>query len=121
MPTGARTATRVRTAKIDKLSRTPAAAAAELPMSGLIILPRQQEEEGRGWVTIEGFDVYILPSSRVKPDGEPARAYADGDILASDQLRIDGTLWQVDGPPAGYDKGTTRKATLVKVMKVGAA
>jgi hypothetical protein len=90
-------------------------------MSGLIILPRQVEEEGRGWVTIEGWDIYILPSSRVKPDAEPERAYADGDILATDQIRVDGELWQVDGPPAGYDKGTQRKATVVKVKKVGAA
>lgn len=121
MPTGARTATRVRTAKVDKLSRTPAGDAAELPMSGLIILPRQSFEEGQGWVTIEGWDIYIMPSSRVQPEGGPARAYADGDIVATDQLRIDGTLWQVDGPPAPYDKGTQRKATLVKVKNVGAA
>lgn len=122
MPTGARTATRVRKTRTDKLSPTSTTAAEEIELRGLIILPRQSYEQGQGWVTIEGWDIYVLPSSRVIPSAaQPTvtRAYADGDVLASDLLRIDGTTWQVDGPPAPYDKGTTRKATLIKVTRVG--
>jgi len=116
MPTGARTATRIRKPKVDKLSPTPTGPAATLPMTGLIILPREAFEQGRGWVTYEGWDIFVLPSSRV---GDPPRAYADGDVVASDLLEIDGTNWQVDGPPAPYDKGSARKATRIRVKRVG--
>lgn len=120
MPTGARTATRVRKAKVDRLDSTPGGLADEISLTGLVILPRQSYEQGRGWVTIEGKDIYILPTSRVLVGSAPPRPFADGDVLATDQLRIDGKIWQVDGPPAEYDKGVTRKATLVKVKNVGA-
>jgi hypothetical protein len=116
MPTGARTATRVRKPKVTKLSPPSTAPAAELPMRGLIILPRQAFEQGRGWTTYEGWDVYVLASSRV---GNPPRPYADGDVVATDLLKIDGVDWEVDGPPAPFDKGTMRKATLIRVKRVG--
>lgn len=117
MPTGTRTATRVRRPKADKLAAASSAEPSELEMRGLIILPRQAFESGRGWVTYEGWDIYILPSSTVGDD--PPRAYADGDVISTDALEIDGVEWQVDGPPAPYDKGAQRKATLVKVKRVG--
>lgn len=119
MPTGARTIVVVRKPRTDKLSVAPAAAASETTITGCVILPRQAFEEGRGWVTYEGWDIYILPTSSVQAD--TPRGYQDGDILSSDRIRIDGNLWQVEGPPAPYDKGTTRKATLVKVSRVGSS
>lgn len=116
MPTGARTATRIRRTKVDKLSTTPAGAESTLPMRGLIILPREAFEQGRGWVTYEGWDVYVLPSSTVD---DPPRPWVDGDVASTDILEIDGEEWQVDGPLAPYDKGTQRKATRIRVKRVG--
>jgi hypothetical protein len=120
MPTGARIATVVRKPKVDKLSPTPAGATIETTLIGLIVLPRQTYEQGKGWITIDGRDVYILPTSRAIPAGTTIpRKVEDGDVLASDQMRIDGDTWQVDGQPAAYDKGTTRKATLIRLKRVG--
>lgn len=118
MPTGARTITVIREPKVDKLSTPSTDEAPETDITGVIILPRQFFEAERGWVTIEGYSIYILASSKVQADPS-ARSYADGDILHSDKILIDGATWQVDGPPAGYDKGSTRKATLVQVKRVG--
>lgn len=118
MPTGARTATRVRKPKVDKLSTTPAGAETTLQMRGLVVLPRTAFESGRGWVTYEGRDVYVLESSSVN-DGSGWRKYEDGDVVATDLLDVDGARWQVDGPPAAYDKESTRKATLIRIKKVG--
>lgn len=115
MPTGARTITVVRTPRVDKLAPKPTDQVPEYDITKVIILPRQNYEVERGWVSVEGYDIYILPSSRV--DGS---SYADGDILGTDTIRIDGVLWSVDGPPAAYDKGKVRKATKVQVKKYGA-
>lgn len=118
MPKGARSITRIRKVKVDSLDPRPATPADSLPINGVIILPRQSFEQGRGYVTIEGWDIYILPSSKVVA-GVARRGYLDGDIVSSDLIDIDGKRWQVDGEPAPYDKGDKRKATLIKVKKVG--
>lgn len=118
MATGARTITVVRKTVVDKLKPAPSGTPGETVISKVIILPRQAFEQGQGWITLEGWDIYILPTSRVAVVGG-TRAYADGDILHTDQIRIDGVTWQVDGPAAPYDKGAVRKATLVKVKRVG--
>jgi hypothetical protein len=120
MAKGARVITRVRKPKVDKLSTSSATTTDELRIIDVIILPREGYETERGWVTYEGWEIFILPSSRVvPPTPEPRRAYVDGDIVATDLIRIDGVLWQVDGPPAPYDKGAVRKATRIRVKKVG--
>lgn len=116
MPTGVRTATRVRRPRVGKFDPPSTDPANELPMRGLIILPREAFEQGQGWVTYEGWDIFVMPASKVD---QPPRAYEDGDVVATDLIRIDGIEWQVDGPPAPYDKGAVRKATRIRVKKVG--
>ena len=122
MAAGARTATRIRPVRRDKLDPTPADEGDRIYLSGLVVLPRQFFEQGKGWVTIDGHDVYVLASSRVQeePDG-PKRPYRPGDVKADDQLEIDGDTWEIEGNPADYEKGRTRKATLIRVKRVGAA
>lgn len=122
MASGSRTATRVRKPKVDKLSSPSAAAPQEIELRGLVILPREGFEQGRGWVTYEGWDVWVLPTSTVIPSSaQPTvtRKWQDGDVISTDLLRIDGVEWQVDGPPAPYDKGSTRKGTRIRVKRVG--
>ena len=114
MATGARTITVIRTPRVDKLSPQSTSTPAEKTVTKVIILPRQSKETERGWVTIEGWEVWILPTSKV--DGEP---YADGDILPSDTVRVDGVIWSMDGPPAPFDKGTKRKGTRLQLKRVG--
>lgn len=124
MARGARTATRVRKARTGKLTSPPASVPEEIELQGLIILPRQTYEHGQGWITIDGWVIYVLPSSRVIPNAaQPTvtRGYEDGDIVHTDLLRIDGETWQVDGRPAPYDKGTKRKATEIKVKRVSSS
>ena len=116
---GARTAIRLRKPQGDKLDPAPTGAVDQLLLAGLIIMPRESYEEGRGWVTIEGWEIWILQSSTALPAGGARRRYADGDILSTDQIRIDGKTWQVDGEPAPFDKGTVRKATRIRVKRVG--
>lgn len=120
MSSGARTAVRIRTVRRDKLDPTPAGDEDRLYLSGLVILPRSFYEQGKGWTTVDGHDVYILPSSRVQEVvGGPKRAYRPGDIKASDELEIDGEIWEIEGSVAEYEKGRTRKATLIRISRVG--
>jgi len=119
MAKGFRTATRVRKARADRLDPQPVGED-KLYLSGLIILPRQAYEAGRGWYTVEGWDIYVMPTSRVAaaPGGQK-RKWEDGDVVSTDVLVIDGERWQVDGPIAPFDKGHVRKATRIQVKKVG--
>ena len=119
MPKGSRTAVRIRpTGRRGSIHSSPTGDE-RIYLSGLIVLPRQFYEEGKGWVTIEGRDVYILASSRVQGVvGGPSRGYDPDDVRASDQFELDGETWQVDGPPADYEKGVVRKATLVRLKRV---
>lgn len=119
MATGARTITVLRTPKVDKLAPKPTATVPETVITKVIILPRQNYEVERGWVTVEGWDIYILPTSKVQDPDTGPRRFADGDILGTDTIRIDGVVWSVDGVPAPYDKGRVRKATKVQVKKYG--
>lgn len=122
MATGARTAVRIRPEQRSRFDRDPEGEGEKIFLSGLVVLPRQFYEEGKGWVTIEGRDVYVLASSRVQEteDG-PKRAYRVDDVKADDQLELDGELWEVEGPPADYEKGRTRKASLVRIKRIGAS
>jgi hypothetical protein len=119
MATGARTITVIRSPHVDKLAPKPTGEVPEVDITKVVILPRQNYEVERGWVTVEGWDIYILPTSKVQADDGPRR-FADGDILSTDTIRIDGVVWSVDGVPAPYDKGKVRKATKVQVKKYGA-
>lgn len=111
MPKGDRDITVVRRARRDKLSSTPGAELSRDEIKAVTILPRRALEEDRGWVTIEGYAIWILPTSQ---------GYVEGMITATDFIVIDGTEWQVDGPPARFTKKGS-VYTEVQVKKVGAA
>jgi hypothetical protein len=120
MPKGARDITVIRKPRVDKLSPASSDPITGLPITNVIILPRQTKEEGQGWITLEGWDIYIMPTSKVQDVGGP-RAYIDGDILPTDFIQIDDALWAVDGHVAPFDSGAKRKATQVKVKRASGA
>lgn len=104
---GTRTVTVIRQAKVDRLSDDAAGAPTEHDVDGCAILPRinSNAEDGKGWVIIEGKMV-------IAPHGS--------DVLADDRVRIDGTLWEVDGAPGDYEnKHGVGKATMFYLKKVG--
>lgn len=101
---GKRTVTVIRKTKVDRLSSTPAAEAPEHDIEGCAVLPRSSFEEGKGWVIVEGRQV-------IAPYG--------ADVLATDQVRIDGVVWNVDGEPGDYeDKKARGKATMFYLTRV---
>lgn len=119
MPTGARTMTVVRQKRVDPLATVTAPdAATNTVIDGVIVLPSQTYETGQGWITIDGRDIYILPSSRVIEEGG-TRPFADTDLDSSDHVLLDGddTPWQVEGGLAPFDKGAERKATKVSLRR----
>lgn len=76
------TVTVVRAAKVDRLSTEPTPAAAEHDLERSIVLPRQAYELDRGWVQVDGFDIFVKAGS---------------DVVAKDQLRVRGEIHEVDG------------------------
>lgn len=100
---GSRTVTVVREQKVDRLDDTPAGAAPEHDIEGCLVLPRSSYEEGKGWVIVEGRMV-------VAPYG--------ADVLATDKVRVDGELWDVDGAPGDYENRRGKgKATIFYLAK----
>ena len=106
MPSGNETVTVIRKPKVDKLSTAAQGAPLEFDLEDCQILPRQAEEDGRGWVTIDGWDIWCFT--------DPGR-----EVLFSDQVRVRGVVYAVEGRPARYDKRGTFKALLVKAMRAG--
>lgn len=115
MATGDRTITVVRRPRRDKLSTAASVAPTETTITGVAILPRQTFEVNQGWVTVEGYDIWVLSSSSV---GDPGRGYEQGDIVSSDFIRIDGVEWQVDGEPARYTKRGSFAGAKIQVKRV---
>lgn len=105
MPKGNETVTVVRQAKVDKLSSAPAGVAPEFDLEGCQVLPRQSFEEGRGWVNVDGWDVWCFT--------EPTQ-----EVLYTDQLRVRGDLYQIEGKPARYDKRGRFKALKIQTQAV---
>lgn len=103
---GVETITVIREAKVDRLSDAAAGAPAEHPVEGCAVLPRSSNEEGKGWVIVEGRMV-IAPY--------------DADIEADDQVRVDGEVFDVDGVPGRYRKKGRGKVTIVYLKRVGAS
>lgn len=102
---GKRTITVIRKAKVDRLSDAPTGAAPTHDIKGCAILPRTSNEEGKGWVIVEGQMV-------IAPYGS--------DVLADDQVRIDGVTWEVDGQPGDYEnKRAVGKATIIYLKRLG--
>ena len=102
---GSRTITVVRQARGDRLDGPASHPVAEHEIVGCAVLPRTSYEEGKGWVVVEGRSVFA-------PHGS--------DILASDQVRLEGKLWDVDGEPGDYEnKRGKGKATIFYLTRLG--
>lgn len=101
---GSRTVTVIRKAKVDRLSSPSTTPAPEHDIVGCAVLPRTSFEQEKGWVIVEGRQV-------IAPYG--------ADVLATDQVRVDGLVWEVDGEPGDYeDKKARGKATIFYLTRV---
>ena len=104
---GVETITVIRQAKVDRFSSTPAGAATEHPVDGCAVLPRSSNEEGKGWVIVEGRMV-IAPY--------------DADIQADDRVKVDAEgeeIFDVDGTPGRYRKKGRGKVTIFYLKRLG--
>lgn len=102
---GTRTITVVRKPKVDRLATPPVGAPPEHSVDGCAILPRTSNEQGQGWVIVEGRMV-------IAPYGS--------DVLATDQVKVDGATWEVDGEPGDYEsKRGKGKATILYLKRLG--
>lgn len=102
---GERTVVVVREPKVDRLSDPAQGPAAEHDIEGCAVIPRASNEEGKGWVTIEGWMV-------IAPYGS--------DVLSTDKVRYDSKVWDVDGEPGDYENRRARgKATIFYLKKQG--
>lgn len=118
MATGDRTITVVRKVRRDKLSTASSSEPTTFDIEGVAILPRQALETDRGWVNIEGYDIWVLPTSAVVRDNVRS-SYADDDVLSTDFIEIDGVEWQVDGPDAVFTKRGSIAGAKIQVKRVG--
>ena len=104
---GKRTVRVIREPKADRLKGDAQGPAPEHDIEGCVVLPRSTSEEGKGWVIIEGRTV-------IAPFG--------ADVLGTDKVRVDGTVWEVDGVPGDYeDRDAKGKATIFYIKRQGAA
>ena len=105
---GVETVTVIRVPKTDPLRPKPTTPPPTHEIEGCAIVPRSSNEEGRGWVTI---------------DGHMVAAPYDADVLATDHVRTpDGVEWQVEGTPArSKNKRGKEKACIFYLERVGTA
>jgi len=104
---GSRTVTVIRAPKVDRLDPTPAGPAPEHDIEGCAVLPRSSYEADKGWTIVDGRQV-------IAPYG--------ADVLATDQVRIEGEseIWDVDGSPGDYEDRRARgKATMFYLTRRG--
>lgn len=103
---GTRTVTVVRKPKVDRLAAPAAGAATEHDIEDCSVLPRTSFEQDKGWVVVEGRQVF---------------APYDADVLADDKIRLDdGTVWNVDGEPGRYENKRGRaKACIFYLKRLG--
>lgn len=118
MAKGDRTITVIRKVRRDKLSTADSGEPITFTIDGVAILPRQAYEANQDWVNIEGYDIWVLPTSVVTRD-DATSGYADDDIVSSDFIDIDGEEWQVDGPDAYFTKKGVFAGAKIQVKRVG--
>jgi len=92
--------------KVDRLRDSTAAAPASYTIAGCIVWPRSAQEEGKGWVQIDGQNVFCPPGSVV-----PATA----------RVVLRGEEYEVDGTPGDYQMHGRSKGLLVVLVRVGSA
>lgn len=104
---GERTIRVIRAPKVDRLKGDAAGPPSEHDIEGCAVVPRSSMEEGKGWVTVDGWMV--------------AAPYG-ADVLSTDKVRYDGVVWEVDGTPGDYETKKARgKATLIYLKRLGSA
>lgn len=102
---GSRTITVIRAAKTDRLDEPASGTPVEFDVEGCAVVPRTSFEQEKGWVIVEGRQV-------AAPHG--------ADVLATDKIRLDGEVWEVDGAPGDYEnKRGYGKATIFYLTKGG--
>lgn len=102
---GKRTITVIRPPKTGRLDPVPVGAPPEHDIDGCAVLPRSSYEEGKGWTIVQGRQI-------IAPYG--------ADVLATDQVRVDGVVWSVDGEPGDYeDRNARGKATMFYLKRLG--
>lgn len=106
MPSGNETITIVQKPKVDKLSAPATGEVPEFDVDNVQVLPRRSFEEGRGWVTIDGWDLWCF----TEPETE---------VMHTDLVRVRGTVYAIEGKPARFDKRGTFKALNIVTKKVG--
>lgn len=122
MATGDTTITVVRRPKKDKLSTASSTDPASFTIEAVSVVPRQALETDRGWINLEGYDIWVLPTSSVHDDPDDptaGREYADDDVLSSDVITINGREWQVDGPDAYFTKRGSFAGAKIQVKRLG--
>lgn len=99
------TVTIVRQAVADPL-KPSTGPAQEIPVKRCVVIPRASQEEGAGWVQIDGFTVWAPVGSDFRPD---------------DRVRVRGELYSVEGKPGVFPvkRGLGVSVTLERVAKVG--
>lgn len=102
---GSRTIVVVRKPKVDRLAAPAAGTPPEHEIKGCSVLPRTSFEQDKGWVVVEGRQI-------IAPFG--------ADVLADDQVKVDGVTWDVDGEPGDYENKRGRgKATIFYLKRLG--
>lgn len=102
---GTHTLTVIRKPKVDRLDPNPATETRH-DVDGCAIAPRTSNEEGKGWVILEGRTIFA-------PYGS--------DIVADDRIEIDTEdgVWNIDGAPGNYEtKRAKPKAMILYLTKV---
>jgi hypothetical protein len=99
---GERTVTVLRAPKVDRLSDTASTVPAEHDVEGCVVTPRSSYEAGKGWVIVSGRMI-------VAPFGS--------DVLATDLVRVDGRVWEVDGEPGEYETKKGKPKAMIFYLK----
>lgn len=87
----------------DRLRDPSGAAEPPYDIEGCIVWPRQSEEEGKGWVQIDGENVFAPPGSVV-----PATA----------RVELRGKTYDVEGSPGDYRLRGRQKGILIVLKSV---
>lgn len=119
MATGDQTVTVVRTPRRDKLSSASSTDPVTFDITDVSVVPRQGIETERGWINIEGYDIWVLPTSTVVLSDDTRRQYQDDDVVSSDFITIRGDEWQVDGPDAYFTKKGSFAGAKIQVKRTG--
>lgn len=90
--------------KVDKLRTSTEAPPAPYDIPGCIVWPRSSKEEGKGWVTIDGENVFCPPGSVVP---------------ASARVTLRGVEYEVQGTPGDYRLHGRQRGILAVLKTVG--